>query len=77
MMSFLASTRYHQIDEFIEPHIWLGIVAYRIKIFDALNFKHRPFVRKTKVVPQLLKPNVVITVYQYFNIGYLQVGLKK
>ncbi len=99
---------YHQIDEFIEPHIWLGIVAYQvvnfikvalkdnginyswttivqkmesmqssivsvnnannekiyvklctrptadqIKIFDALNFKHRPFVRKTKVVPQL------------------------
>jgi len=99
---------YHQIDEFIEPHIWLGIIAYQIvnyiritlkdhninyswttivgkmesmqssivsvnnsnnekiyvklctrptadqvKIFDALNFKHRPFVRKTKVVPQL------------------------
>jgi hypothetical protein len=22
-------------------------------IFDSLNFKHRPFVRKTKVVPQL------------------------
>ena len=99
---------HHQIDEFIEPHIWLGIIAYQIvnyirttlkdhninyswttivekmesmqssivsannsnnekiyvklctrpttdqvKIFDALNFKHRPFVRKTKVVPQL------------------------
>ncbi len=99
---------YHQIDEFIEPHIWLGIIAYQIvnyiktamkdhnityswtkivekmksmqssivsvnnnhnekiyvklctrptadqaAIFDALNFKHRPFVRKTKVVPQL------------------------
>ncbi|MCF6358850.1 MAG: hypothetical protein L3J54_13700 [Draconibacterium sp.] len=99
---------YHQIDEFIEPHIWLGITAYQIvnyikttlkdndinyswttivqkmksmqssivsvnnsnnekiyvklcsrptadqiRIFDALNFKHRPFVRKTKVVPQL------------------------
>lgn len=99
---------YHQIDEFIEPHIWLGITAYQIvnyirtvlndsnidyswstivqkmksmqssivsvnnsnnekvyvklctrptkdqiEIFDALNFKHRPFVRKTKVVPQL------------------------
>jgi len=99
---------YHQIDEFIEPHIWLGIIAYQIvnyirsvlnesninyswttivqkmesmqssivsvnnnnnekiyiklctrptvdqiKIFNALNFKHRPFVRKTKVVPQL------------------------
>ena len=99
---------YHQFDEFIEPHIWLGIVAYQfvnyirtalndsninyswttivkkmksmqssivsvnnsnnekiyaklctrpttdqIEIFDALNFKHRPFVRKTKVVPQL------------------------
>ena len=99
---------YHQIDEFIEPHIWLGITAYQIvnyiktalknhnisyswtkivekmesmqssivsvnnnnngkiyvklctrptvdqaTIFDALNFKHRPFVRKTKVVPQL------------------------
>ena len=23
------------------------------EIFDALNFKHRPYVRKTKVVPQL------------------------
>jgi len=99
---------YHQTDEFIEPHIWLGIIAYQvvnyirttlndhninysrttiaekmesmqssivsvnnsnnekiyvklctrpttdqIKIFDALSFKHRPFVRKTKVVPQL------------------------
>lgn len=99
---------YHQIDEFIEPHIWLGIIAYQIvnyirsilnesdinyswttiaqkmesmqssivsvnnnnnekiyiklctrptadqiKIFNALNFKPRPFVRKTKVVPQL------------------------
>jgi len=99
---------YHQKDEFIEPHIWLGIIAYQIvnyirttlkdnnidyswttivqkmqsmqssilsvnnnnnekiyiklctrptadqiKIFNALNFKHRPFVRKTKVVPQL------------------------
>ena len=99
---------YHQIDEFIEPHIWLGILAYQLvnyirmglkdkeinyswttivqkmksmqssivsvnnnnnekiyvklctvpnidqrKIFDALNFKYRPFVRKTKVVPQL------------------------
>ena len=21
---------YHQIDEFIEPHIWLGIIAYQI-----------------------------------------------
>ncbi len=99
---------YHQKDDFIEPHIWLGIIAYQvvnyvrialkshdityswttivekmepmqssivslnnsrnekiyvklctrpstdqIAIFDALNFKHRPFVRKTKVVPQL------------------------
>ena len=99
---------YHQIDEFIEPHIWLGILAYQLvnyirmglkdkeinyswttivqkmksmqssivsvnnnnnekiyvklctapntdqrKIFDALNYKYRPFVRKTKVVPQL------------------------
>ena len=99
---------YHQIDEFIEPHIWLGILAYQLvnyiriglkdkdinyswttivqkmksmqssivsvnnnnnekiyvklctkpntdqkRIFDALNFKYRPFVRKTKVVPQL------------------------
>ena len=99
---------YHQIDEFIEPHIWLGIITYQVVnyiktalknhninyswttivekmesmqssiisvnnsnnekiyvklctrptsdqtvIFDALNFKHRPFVRKTKVVPQL------------------------
>jgi len=99
---------YHQKDDFIEPHIWLGIIAYQFvnyiraalnnhdityswttivekmesmqssiisvnnnrkekiyvklstrpttdqaAIFDALNFKHRPFVRKTKVVPQL------------------------
>jgi len=99
---------YHQIDGFIEAHIWLGIIAYQIvnyirttlhdskityrwttivekmrsmqssivsinnsnneklyiklctipttdqaKIFDALKFQHRPFVRKTKVVPQL------------------------
>jgi len=99
---------YHQKDKYIEPHIWLGIIAYQIvnyirielknhninynwttivqkmesmqssivsvnnsnnekiyaklctrpttdqlKIFDALNFKHRPFVRKTKIVPQL------------------------
>ncbi len=99
---------YHQLDEFIEPHIWLGIIAYQIvnyirttlsdsninyswttivqkmktmqssiisvnnktneklyiklctrptkdqmNIFDALNFRHRPFVRKTKVVPQM------------------------
>jgi len=98
---------YHQLDEFIEPHIWLGIIAYQIvnyirttlsdsninyswativqkmktiqssiisvnnkaneklyiklctrptkdqmNIFDALNFRHRTFVRKTKVVPQ-------------------------
>ena len=27
--------------------------ADQIKIFNALDFKHRPFVRKTKVVPQL------------------------
>lgn len=99
---------YHQIDDFIEPHIWLGIIAYQVvnyiktalkdhdityswttivekmksmqssivsvnnnrnekiyvklctrptadqtAIFAALNFKHRPFIRKTKVVPQL------------------------
>lgn len=99
---------HHQKDKFIEPHIWLGIMAYQIVnyirkelkeknidyswstivekmksmqssiismknkenekiyiklctrptveqrlIFDSLNFKHRPFVRKTKVVPQL------------------------
>ena len=99
---------YHQIDEYIEPHIWLGIFVYQIahyirlklkdkdiryswktivekmqsqqvsivslnskshekiftklvtrpscdqqSIYDALNFKHRPFIRKTKVVPQL------------------------
>ena len=99
---------YHQKDAYIEPHIWLGIIAYQVvnyirrtlkenninyswqtitekmktmqssivsvnnkenekiyiklctrpttdqrKIFDALNFKHRPFVRKTKLVPQL------------------------
>lgn len=99
---------HHQVDEYIEPHIWLGIVAYQIahyirlklkekdikyswktivekmqsqqvsivslnkkghekiftklvtrpgidqqSIYDALRFKHRPFTRKTKVVPQL------------------------
>ena len=99
---------YHQIDEYIEPHIWLGIVAYQVvnyirinlkqqninyswstivekmrsmqsslvtvnndnneklynklctrpskdqeRIFDALNFKHRPYVRKTKVLTQM------------------------
>ena len=99
---------YHQIDEYIEPHIWLGIVAYQVvnyirinlkqqninyswstivekmksiqsslvtvnndnnekiyiklctrpskdqkNIFDALNFKHRPYVRKTKVLTQM------------------------
>ena len=99
---------HHQKDKYIEPHIWLGILAYQIVnyiriglkennidyswttivekmksmqssitsvnnkeheklyiklctrpttdqqfIFDSLNFKHRPFVRKTKVVPQL------------------------
>ena len=99
---------YHQVDKYIEPHIWMGIIAYQIvnyirvalndssinyswstivqkmrsmqssivtinnttngkvyvklctrptkdqtAIFDALNFKHRPFVRKTKVVTQM------------------------
>ena len=99
---------HHQKDKYIEPHIWLGIMAYQIVtyirkglkeknidyswttivekmksmqtsmvsmnnnehekiyiklctrptieqrlIFDSLNFKHRPYVRKTKVVPQL------------------------
>ena len=99
---------YHQKDQYIEPHIWLGIVGYQIvnfirkklkekainhswtkivdicksmqssvnkinndknetlyiklctrpnavqkEIFDALNFKARPYVRKTKVVTQL------------------------
>lgn len=99
---------HHQKDKYIEPHIWLGIMAYQIvnyirkglkennidyswttivekmrsmqtsivsmnnskkekiyvklctkptvdqqSIFDSLNFKHRPYVRKTKVVPQL------------------------
>lgn len=99
---------YHQIDKFIEPHIWLGILAYQLvnyiritlkdrdinyswasivekmkmmqssiisanntkneklyiklctrpsteqkNIFDALDYKHRPFTRKTKVVPQM------------------------
>lgn len=99
---------HHQKDKYIEPHIWLGIMAYQIVnytrrrlkenninysrttivekmksmqssivsmnnkenekiyvklctrpstdqqlIFDSLGFKHRPFVRKTKVVPQL------------------------
>jgi len=99
---------YHQKDAYIEPHIWLGIIAYQIvnytkkrleennitdswtkikekmcsmqssivsvnndkneklyiklctrptkyqqDIFTALNFKDRPFVRKTKIVPQM------------------------
>jgi hypothetical protein len=99
---------HHRIDEYIEPHIWLGIIAYQVvnyirinlrqkninhswstivekmrsmqsslvtvnnennkkfyiklctrptkdqvDIFDALGFKHRPFVRKTKVVTQM------------------------
>jgi transposase len=99
---------YHQKDEFIEPHIWLGILAYQVvnyirtalkqnninyswttivekmssmqssiislnnkqnkkiyiklctrpntdqkKIFDSLNFRHRPYVRKIKLDPQL------------------------
>jgi hypothetical protein len=101
---------HHQKDKYIEPHLWLGIMAYQVvnyirrklkeneihyswttirekmttmqsslvsvnnsknetvfaklctrptkdqvHIFDALNFKHRPFVRKTKVVPQMQK----------------------
>jgi len=99
---------HHQKDKYIEPHIWLGILAYQVVnyirnglkenninyswttivekmrsmqssivsinntqneklyiklctrptteqqlIFDSLNYKHRPFVRKTKVVPQM------------------------
>ena len=99
---------YHQKDAYIEPHIWLGILAYQVvnymrtvlkhnninyswqtitekmrtmqssivsvnnkqneklyiklctrptkeqkDIFDSLKFKHRPFVRKTKLVPQM------------------------
>jgi hypothetical protein len=99
---------YHQKDEYIEPHIWLGILAYQVvnyirrnlkqqnihyswstivekmqsmqtalvtvdndnnekiyvklctrpskdqqAIFDALNFKYRPYVRKTKVLTQM------------------------
>ena len=99
---------YHQKDEYIEPHIWLGILAYQVvnyirrnlkqqnihyswstivekmqsmqsalvtvdnennekiyiklctrpskdqcAIFDALKFKHRPYVRKTKVLTQM------------------------
>ena len=99
---------YHQKDEYIEPHIWLGILAYQVvnyirknlkqqdihyswstivekmqsmqsslvtvnnennekiyiklctrpskdqqAIFDAINFKHRPYVRKTKVMTQM------------------------
>lgn len=99
---------YHQKDAYIEPHIWLGILAYQVvnftrkrlaesninhcwrtikekmcsmqssivsvdndknekvyiklctrptkdqkDIFTALNFKERPFVRKTKLVPQM------------------------
>ena len=99
---------HQQKDKYIEPHIWLGIMAYQIVnyirkglkennidyswttiiekmksmqtsivsmnnkenekiylklctrptvdqqiIFDSLNFKHHPYVRKTKVVPQL------------------------
>jgi hypothetical protein len=99
---------HHQKDKYIEPHLWLGILAYQIvnytrrslkennidyswstivekmrpmqssivsvnnkenkklyiklctsptkdqkQIFDSHDFKHRPYVRKTKVVPQL------------------------
>ncbi len=99
---------HHQKDQYIEPHIWLGIIAYQVvnyirqtlkqkginyswktivekmkaqrcsmismdakdnkriytklctrpnvemkKIYDALNFKDRPYVRKSKVVTQL------------------------
>jgi hypothetical protein len=99
---------YHQKDAYIEPHIWLGILAYQVvnyirtalkennityswttilekmktmqssivsvnnnqnekiyiklctrptkdqkDIFSSLNFKHRPYVRKTKLVPQM------------------------
>jgi hypothetical protein len=99
---------YHQKDEYIEPHIWLGILAYQVvnyirqnlkqqninynwtaivekmqsmqsslvtvnnennekiymklctrpskdqqAIFDAMNFKHRPYVKITKVVTQM------------------------
>lgn len=99
---------YHQKDEYIEPHIWLGILAYQVvnyirrnlkqqnihyswstivekmqsmqsslvtvssennekiyiklctrpskdqqAIFDAQKFKHRPYVRKTKVLTQM------------------------
>jgi hypothetical protein len=99
---------HHQKDTYIEPHIWLGIIAYQVvnyirqtlktnninyswttilekmktqktsiismdtkeskriymklctrpnvevkKIYDTLNFKDRPYVRKTKVVTQL------------------------
>ena len=99
---------YHQKDAYIEPHIWLGILAYQVvnyirtvlkrkeinyswqkitkkmqsmqssivsvnnkkkeklyiklcmrptkeqkDIFDCLKFKHRPFVRKIKLVPQM------------------------
>jgi len=99
---------YHQKDAYIEPHIWLGVLAYQIvnftrkrlqensihhcwttikekmrpmqssivmvdndkneklyvklctrptkdqkEIFSALSFKERPFVRKTKLVPQM------------------------
>ncbi|MCF8363808.1 MAG: IS1634 family transposase [Prolixibacteraceae bacterium] len=99
---------HHQKDKYIEPHLWLGILAYQIvnytrkqlkennidyswttivekmrsmqssivsvnnkenqkiyiklctrptkdqkQIFDSHGFKHRPYIRKTKVVPQL------------------------
>jgi hypothetical protein len=99
---------HHQKDPYIEPHIWLGVIAYQIvnyirqtlkenninyswgtivekmktqkcstimmdakgakriymklcsrpitdvqRIYDALSFKNRPYVRKTKVVTQL------------------------
>jgi len=30
---------YHQIDEFIEPHIWIGIVAYQIGWYIRLKLK--------------------------------------
>jgi hypothetical protein len=99
---------YHQKDKYIEPHIWLGILAYQLvnyikrnlaknnindswttivnkmssmqsstttgtnnkqeqlyiklctrptqyqkSVFRALNYKHRPYIRKTKVVTQM------------------------
>jgi hypothetical protein len=47
----------------------------QLKIFDALNFTHRPFVRKTKIVPQLQKTKIQMIAVVMFMKPYFQVGL--